>query len=314
MLRASLIFVILTSSAVVFADGEGSASDVGESSGNATTIAPPSPDASPQKVQEAKDVADKAKLTPIITNPGNPTKPAFQLYAEIDVPVLATGAVFALSRLIKQQPAYCAPQCTEVTAPLNAIDKLTEGRYSAGWSMASDFELYSLGAASAILLISDEGVLNSLNDAVVVGEATLSATAVATIMTLAAGRPRPFLYGDNAPLSIRNSADAGLSFLSSHTSEAFALVASMYVVEKRLHPESTTRRRAVLGIGLGVASLIGVSRVMAGYHFITDVVGGAVVGTSIGILISSVHGSPVHIVPVTDPTTKTTGLALTGTF
>ena len=298
---------------VAFAE-PGNGSDVGVAPGDQPTIAPPAPDASPQKVEQAKEVADKAKLTPIITNPGNPTQPAFQLYAEIDVPIVATGAVFALSRLIKQQPAYCAPQCTEVTAPLNAIDKLTSGYYSSAWSTASDFELYSLGAASAVLLVSDEGVLNSLNDAVVVGEATLSATAVATIMTLAAGRPRPFLYGDGAPLSVRNSADAGLSFLSSHTAEAFALVTSMYVVEKRLHPESTTRRRAVLGIGLGIASLVGVSRVMAGYHFITDVVGGAVVGSSIGILISSVHGSPVHIVPVTDPTTKTTGLGLTGTF
>ena len=37
---------------------------------------------------------------------------------------------------------------------------------------------------------------------------------------------------------------------------------------------------------------------MSGYHFITDVVGGAVVGSSLGILIASVHNSPVHVVPV----------------
>jgi membrane-associated phospholipid phosphatase len=323
MLRAALLFLALSISTPAFADtgatpdappGAGTGSDVGVAPGDKPTIAPPAPEASPEKVEDAKKVADKAKLTPIIPNPNNPTQPAFQLYAEIDVPILAVGTVFALSRLIKQQPAYCAPECTETTAPLNALDKLTKGYYSTAWSTASDFELYGLGAAAAILLVSDEGLVSTLNDAVVIGEATLGATAVANIMTLAAGRPRPFLYSETAPLSVRNSADAGLSFLSSHTAEAFALVTSLYVAEKRLHPSTSNNRRLELGIGLTVASFIGFSRVMSGYHFITDAVGGAVVGSSLGILIASVHGSPVHIVPVTDPTTRTTGVGITGTF
>ena len=59
----------------------------------------------------------------------------------------------------------------------------------AGWSTASDLALYGLAAAGIGYLIADEGVLNTLNDTVVIAEATLSATAVASIMTLAAGRP-----------------------------------------------------------------------------------------------------------------------------
>jgi len=156
----------------------------------------------------------------------------------------------------------------------------------------------------------------------VIGEATLSATAAASIMTLAAGRPRPFLYGDpsfpsgyKAPLSIRNSGDASLSFLSSHTAEAFAMVTSLYVAEHRLHPRSRYPKY-LLGVGLGVASTIGVARVMSGYHFITDVVGGAVVGSSVGVLVASVHSSPVHVVPVIDhrPEGSAAGLALSGEF
>ena len=287
----------------------------GTGSGSGASIAPPAPDAPPEKVQEAEKVADKAKLTPIIPNPQQPTKPAFQLYAEIDVPILAVGAVFALARLTRTQPAFCAPLCVDTTAmggaPLNVLDRLVKGRYSAGWSTASDYELYGLGAATAVVLLHDEGCLNALNDAVVIGEASLSATAVSNIMTLAAGRPRPFLYGENAPLSVRNSADAGLSFLSSHTTEAFALVTSLYVAEKRLHPSSVTRRRVILGVGLAAASMIAVSRVMAGYHFITDVVGGAVVGSSLGVLIGSVHGSPVQVVPVVNHDDHTGATAAT---
>ncbi len=284
-----LASLIILMSSVAIADPDLTPKPVPMPVDDAPKIAPPAPDAPPQKIERAEKVADKAKLTPIVTNPNNPTKPAFQLYAEIDIPILATGAVFALSRLTKIQPAYCAPLCPETG--LNAIDKLTAGRYSSAWSSASDFQLYGLGAAAAILLVHDEGVLNALNDAVVVGEATLSATAVATIMTLAAGRPRPFLYSDRAPLAVRQSADAGLSFLSSHTAEAFAVVTSLYIAEKRLHPESK-RPKVILGVGLGVATMIAISRVMAGYHFITDVTGGAVVGSSLGVLIASVHNSP----------------------
>jgi membrane-associated phospholipid phosphatase len=284
------------------------------------SIAPPASDAPPEKVEEAKEVAKTAELTPIIPNPKDATRPAFQLYAEIDVPILAVGSVFALARQTKTQPAFCAPMCDSVG--LNAIDKLTSGYYSAGWSNASDYMLYGLGAAAAGLLIADEGVLNTLNDGVVIGEATLSATAVASIMTLAAGRPRPFLYGDptiptgyKAPPDIRNGGDAGLSFLSSHTAEAFAIVTSLFIAERRLHPGSN-RPKIILGAGLAVGSLIGVARVMAGYHFITDVVGGAVVGSSLGVLAGAVHGSPVHVVPVVDntPGRRQAGLGLGGSF
>jgi membrane-associated phospholipid phosphatase len=37
---------------------------------------------------------------------------------------------------------------------------------------------------------------------------------------------------------------------------------------------------------------------MAGYHFISDTIGGAVVGSSVGFIVSALHKSPVQIVPV----------------
>jgi membrane-associated phospholipid phosphatase len=136
-------------------------------------------------------------------------------------------------------------------------------------------------------------------------------------MTLTAGRPRPFLYGTVAPLSVRNSADAGLSLLSSHTSEAFAMTLSLYIAERRLHPHGPRSKYILVG-GLALSSMIAVSRVMAGSHFITDVIGGAVVGSSLGVLIGSVHGSPVQVVPVVNHDDHTGATAATlgiqGTF
>ena len=47
----------------------------------------------------------------------------------------------------------------------------------------------------------DEGLYPALNDMVVVAETALAATALASVMTLASSRPRPFLYGEEAPLA-----------------------------------------------------------------------------------------------------------------
>lgn len=275
----------------------------------APPIAPPPPSAPPEKVEEAEKTAQAAALTPITPRRRDPTRPAFQLYAEIDIPVLTVGLVFVGGRFIRTQRAFCAPMCDP--ADLNSLDRTTAGTWSPRWGTASNIGLVSLGAGAAALLALDEGWVSALNDGVVITESALSATAVATIMTLAAGRPRPFLYGGTAPLSMRNSTDAGNSFLSSHAAVAFAIATSTYVASHRLHPTSRMQY-AVLSLGLGAAAFVATSRVLAGDHFITDAVGGALVGSSIGVLVSSIHPSPVAIVPVTGEAQH--GLGIQGSF
>jgi len=284
---------------------EGSAAE-----GNPTT--PPETKAK-EEVQKdpgkAKEAEKKSELTPIVPSPNDPYKPAFQLYSEIDIPVLAVGAVFAAARLIRTQKAYCAPLCDK--NDLNGLDRLTAGRYDTSWSFASDMGLYGIGAAAAVVFAADEGVVPALNDGVVIAQSALISTAIASILTIAAGRPRPFLYGDKAPESVRNSSDASLSFLSSHTSVSFAIATSSYMAMRRLHPNSSAAWWT-LGVGLTIASFVGVARVMAGKHFITDAVGGAIVGSSTGILIPALHSAPVKIVPQLTPDTKV--IALVGWF
>ena len=258
-------------------------------------IATPSPGASLDNVDDTKKTAKATALTPIVPSPRNPLRPAFQLYAEIDLPILAVGLVFAEARLVRVQKAFCAPLCDR--GDLNAIDRTTAGYWSPGWQTASDYGIYAIGVGAAALLFADEGFLSGLNDSVVVAEAALAATAVASIMTLAAGRPRPFLYGEKAPLSDRNGPDAGLSFLSNHAAESFAIATSMVVTMRRLHPGSKATW-IVAVVGGAMATFVATARVLGGMHFITDVAGGAVVGTSVGVLVPALHGSPVSVVPV----------------
>jgi membrane-associated phospholipid phosphatase len=265
---------------------------------NNPAIATPSPGASPEKVEDAKSAAKAAKLTPILPSPQNPLRPAFQLYAEIDLPILGIGLVFEGARLVRTQPAFCGSTVGSICnrGDLNALDRTTAGYWSPGWQTASDYGLYAIGVGAATLLFVDEGFWPGLNDAVVVAESALAATAVASMMTLAAGRPRPFLYGDKGG-SARTGADAGLSYLSSHAAVSFAIATSTLVTMRRLHPHSKATW-IVMGVGGAIATFVATARVLGGMHFITDAAGGAVVGTSMGMIIPSLHASPVSIVPV----------------
>jgi membrane-associated phospholipid phosphatase len=272
-------------------------------------IATPSPEAPPKKVEEAKKTAKAAALTPIVPSPQNPLHPAFQLYAEIDLPILGIGLAFAGGRLVRSQKASCAPLCDSIG--LNALDRTTAGYWSPAWQSASDYGLYAIGAGAAALLVVDEGFLPGLNDGVVIAESALAGTALASIMTLAAGRPRPFLYGEKAPLSDRNSPDAGLSYLSSHAVISFAIATSTLMTMRRLHPHSKATW-IVMAVGGAMAAFVATARVMGGMHFMTDAAGGAVVGTSLGVLVPAMHASPVAIVPVAGEGQH--GLALSARF
>jgi membrane-associated phospholipid phosphatase len=244
-----------------------------------------------------------------LPRPVERTTPAFQLSAELDLPVLAVGLVFAGARLFKLQKAYCAPLCDP--SDLNALDRTTAGYYNTDWATASDVAAYAVAAGAMTFLVADEGVVPALNDLVVVAESAISATATASIMTLAVARPRPYLYGTNAPPSARNSAEASLSFLSSHTAVTAALASSVYVASRRLHPRSPLPN-IVLGIGIAATAFVATARVEAGNHFITDVIGGGMVGGGVGFLVSTLHGAPVRIAPVVTEDQK--GIGVSGRF
>jgi membrane-associated phospholipid phosphatase len=259
--------------------------------------------------QQAEETAEVAEPTPIVASPKDPLHPAYQLYAEFDLPVLGVGLVFAASRLVREQLAYCAPLCDR--GELNKLDRRTAGFWSPAWRLSSDVGLVTMMAGAAALLIADEGFVDALNDGVVVAESALASVATVSIMTLAASRPRPFLYGEDAPLKDRNSSDASLSFLSSHASVAFAVATSTFITTRRLHPHSKLPW-IVAGVGGSMAALVAVARVFAGRHFISDVTGGAIVGTSLGVLVPALHGSPVRLAPTV--TGEQRGLSFVGRF
>lgn len=277
------------------------------------------PDEEPLAADTGASLTERP-VTPIV--PSKKPHRAYQLYWEVDVPVLGVAAVLGSARMARTEgssPAFCVQQIPEEERAtvacdpeeLNALDRPLAGRWSPQWSNFSDYLLLGLGAAPVAVLWVDEGFLNMLNDVVVIYQSTLIAASLSGLSSLSAGRGRPYVYGTKAPLEERTSPEGGLAFFSGHSAMAFALSTSTFWTLKRTHLSGPVPWIA-LGVGTTGASGVALARVLGGRHFPTDVVAGAIVGTGIGTLIPMLHGLPVQVVPEVEP--EAASLSFVGVF
>jgi len=122
------------------------------------------------------------------------------------------------------------------------------------------------------------------------GNAAMMANAVAfTSLTVAwtkdlVHRNRPILYTAAAP-TVAGDRDTQRSFPSGHTATAFAVATAYAVMAQRQHLPHATRNEILLYTG---AAGVGAMRVASGQHFVTDVLGGAVLGTAVGWVTAKV--------------------------
>ena len=191
--------------------------------------------------------------------------------------VAAGAGVFAalpsMLRLPRGAPA-CAP-CDP--ASLGAIDRWVVRLASEGAGTGSNVVL--VGVVGGGLLASR----TSGNAAMITN--TVAFTSLTTEWTKAlVHRSRPILYTAQAP-SARGDRDNRRSFPSGHTAAAFAVATSYAVMAHRQHLPHATRNEILLFTG---AAGVGAMRVAAGRHFVTDVIGGAVLGAGIGWLTAKV--------------------------
>lgn len=101
-------------------------------------------------------------------------------------------------------------------------------------------------------------------------------------------RTRPYVYRSDVTLEEKITREARLSFYSGHTSTAFSMLVFGAKAYREFHPGSA-RESYIWGATLSVASVVGILRVMAGRHFPSDVLVGALAGTLVGYGIPALH-------------------------
>jgi membrane-associated phospholipid phosphatase len=219
--------------------------------------------------------------------------PAYALRWEVDGAALAVGGVISFGWVLRDElaPPHCGLACDR--EDVFVLDRFAAGRFDPGWRTTSDVTIaatYGLAVGTLVL----DGGLEGASDLVVVAESVLLSNAVGALVNLGARRPRPLAYGTAAPEDERLRGNTSLSFFSGHTAGAFAAALSTYATLRRRHPDSPLPYVA-LAVGVTAASFIGTTRVLAGDHFPTDVVAGALVGSALGLLLPALHDSPIRV-------------------
>ena len=218
----------------------------------------------------------------------------FVIDARIDVPIITMATALWIfpglaAKELPQDPCY---PCD--VDDVNDLDAITIDLYSEGANIASHVGLIALPTAAITLSLA--GALKQkdypslVEDLTIFIEAMLVTGMLQQIVRHAYDRPRPYMYQFDADDSKRKHNDEDTaSFYSGHTALSFtAAVAMSYLFSKR-HARATLAKSLVWSVSLAVAASVGVLRVVAGQHFISDVLAGAVIGASTGLLVPALH-------------------------
>lgn len=198
-----------------------------------------------------------------------------------DALVIGTGAVVALlPRILGVGPEIpdCAP-CDPRTLP--AFDRWAVRKPVASWSVASDVVLGGALVLGALSLAAREGGGPYMTGMVEAGVWTVAAT---EWLKAGVGRHRPVLYTDGAPAAAADRNNLR-SFPSGHASLAFAVATTYWLSRRDLHGRPGVEGWAVVGAAAGV----GAFRILAGKHFLSDVVAGALLGVAGGAAVHAIR-------------------------
>ena len=120
-------------------------------------------------------------------------------------------------------------------------------------------------------------------------ETMLLAQGIKESIKLAVYRPRPYMYFEGWPeKDVLEEHDWANSFVSGHSTMSFAAATFTSYVFWNYFPDSPWRFAVAAG-SYGLCCTVAGMRIAAGCHFPTDVLCGAVLGTSMGFLVPWLH-------------------------
>jgi undecaprenyl-diphosphatase len=168
---------------------------------------------------------------------------------------------------------------------VDALDtRVLHGFASARTPWWNDFFLSvtSLGSFAVLLFMTlaysaGMTLARRYGEAIALPVAVIGGALLSSGLKLLVGRMRP-------PLEIGLYDARGHSFPSGHTISAFAFWVAIALLAGS-HIKQRTVRRFALAYALFLGVLVGLSRVYLGVHYLSDVIGGALVGTGWSVTV-----------------------------
>lgn len=175
------------------------------------------------------------------------------------------------------------------TSDINSFDRSTASNWSPDISSASDI-LVVTTIISPISLLLSEDVRDDFGTMTVMYLQTILTTTFLTSSIKSVSRVRPLAYNPDTPLKDKLALKQDLrgSFPSGHTALAFSSAVFFSTVYSDYYPDSDWTPY-IWGGTLVAASAVGLFRQQSGYHFPTDVIAGAALGSLIGYAIPYLH-------------------------
>jgi membrane-associated phospholipid phosphatase len=205
---------------------------------------------------------------------------------------IGSEAVFKKD-LVPKTCRWC-DRSADGTDTLNAVDRWGRGvaaDTAAGrkqwdtWSNTGGFGVLPVGVLGAQYLLSSGSgapLRYYAQDATIIIESVVVASLMNQVVKFSVGRERPFVHvlSEDQKGLTEHPNDNNLSFYSGHTNMAFALVTAAGTVSEL---RGYKNRWLIWAVGLPAAASVGLLRMGADRHYLTDVLVGAAAGTLFGV-------------------------------
>lgn len=178
---------------------------------------------------------------------------------------------------------------------VNSFDRFFMHKYSKTKDNLADCTLTISMIVPALLFIPQNEPFTKndyLTATIMYAETLLIANGIKELTKLCVNRIRPYMYysdlSDSALQKYINRGDFANSFPSGHSTMAFAGATFVSYTFSEYFPNSKMKIPVIIG-SYGFALSTALLRVSSGNHFPTDILTGAVLGSSIGFLVPFLH-------------------------
>ncbi len=219
------------------------------------------------------------------------TTPQFSINPTTDGVAIGVGVlgVGAITLWGKSYPGIDKPLPPEDLR--NVIDGIyVASTYSSGQNSLSLVTTLMAIATPVLLVTPSEYRDRWLTYGVMYTESLLYTFLVKDLIKMAIPKYRPYAYYETTPLHLLADGNVQDSTPSGHTALAFqsaAFISTVALIEDFPDPW----KYSLIGGSFGLALSTAVLRVTSGSHYISDVLGGAILGSAVGLVTPLLHRS-----------------------